>query len=280
MKLGRFLHRSAVTLASILAAAGIANAALTFSTGTGFLPGFRLVDGTDLNVIVTALNNITGGGTAAPVSASTLTVSSTSTHTGAATFASTTTHTGASTFASTVGVTGAITPTGGVAASGGFTAQPEMVAVGNLIPAVSTDFTNSTPVITEVYIGEIFVPANMSVTGAAVFNGSASSGGGNFKLGLANSAGAVVATTASTAGGTNDAYTRAAFTGGPFAITGPATYYILSIYDTATAGFFNAPPVGNFGCAKQTGQVYATGFTTITAPTTFTANLCNIASLY
>lgn len=265
MKLSLTLRRIAYGLAGLFATVLIADAAMTFSTGTGFIPGPRLVDGTDLNVIVSQVNSISSG---------TAGTFSTVTTTGAATVGTTLAVTGATT------LTGAVTPTGGVAAAGGLTVTPEMVAVGYLVPAVSTDFTNSTPVITEVYIGEIFVPANMTVTGAAVFNGSGSSGGGNFKLGLANSAGAIVATTASTAGGTNDAYTRAAFTPGTVALKGPATYYILSIYDTATAGFFNAPPLGNFGCAKQTGQVYATGFTTITPPTTFTANLCNIASLY
>jgi hypothetical protein len=42
------------------------------------------------------------------------------------------------------------------------------------------------------------------------------------------------------------------------------------IWDNTTARF-NAHTFGDFGASKQTGQVYATGFTTITPPTTFTA---------
>jgi len=39
-----------------------------------FTPGFRLVDGSQLNDIVDAVNNLTGNGTAGPVAGSTLTV--------------------------------------------------------------------------------------------------------------------------------------------------------------------------------------------------------------
>jgi hypothetical protein len=42
------------------------------------------------------------------------------------------------------------------------------------------------------------------------------------------------------------------------------------IWDNTTARF-NAHTFGDFGGSKQTGQVYATGFTAITPPTTFTA---------
>ena len=173
-------------------------------------------------------------------------------------------------------ISGVTTPTGGVAAAGGFSVSPRNIAIGGLVPAVSTDFTNSTPVNTEVYIGEIFVPANCTVTGVAVFNGSDVTD--NIKVGLANSAGAVVATSASTAGSGTDAYQLVPFTA-TYAAKGPATYYILSMYAAGTSRY-NSPPLGSFGAAKQTGQVFATGFTTITPPTTFTANLCNIASLY
>ncbi len=44
---------------------------------------------------------------------------------------------------------------------------------------------------TETYIGEVFIPCNMTVTGVAVFNGSNVTG--NMNVGLANSSGANVA---------------------------------------------------------------------------------------
>ena len=169
-----------------------------------------------------------------------------------------------------------LTPTGGVAAGGGFAVSPRNIHTGDAPATASTSGTDATPVNTEVYIGEIFVPANCTVTGVAVFNGSVASG--NIKVGLANSSGAVVATSASTAMSGTDAYQRIDFTA-TYAAKGPATYYVLQFVDNNTARI-NTHTVGNFGAAKQTGQTYATGFTTITPPTTFTTALAPIASLY
>lgn len=172
--------------------------------------------------------------------------------------------------------TGVMTATGGHAAPGGnFTASPRNFAIGGLVPAVSTDFTDATPVNTETYIGEVFVPVNCTVTGIAIFNGSNVTD--NIIVALADASGAVVAQSVSTAGSGADSYQRVPFTG-TYAAKGPATYYILSQYAGGTSRY-NAPPLGSFGASKKTGEVFGT-FTTITPPTTFTANLCNIASLY
>lgn len=173
-------------------------------------------------------------------------------------------------------VTGALTPTGGIVAGGGFSAAPRMIHTGDEPAIATTSGSDATPVITEVYIAECFIPCNMTVTGVAAFNGSVASG--NYKVGLANSAGTVVATSASTAMSGTDAYQRVAFTG-TYAAVGPATYYVLQFIDNTTARY-NTHTVGNFGASKQTGQTYATGFTTITPPTTFTTALGPMASLY
>lgn len=164
----------------------------------------------------------------------------------------------------------------GQSAASGQSASPRTIAIGGLVPAVSTDFSNSTPVITEVYLGEVLMPCNMTVTGIAVFNGSDVTG--NIKLGLYDSTGALVAQTASTAGSGPDAYQRVAFTAA-YSAVGPATYYIAGSYSSATARY-NSPPLGNFGAATVTTQVYGTLPLTVTPPTTFTTNVANIASLY
>jgi hypothetical protein len=165
---------------------------------------------------------------------------------------------------------------GGVDPVGGQTVSPRTIAIGGLVPAVSTDFTNSTPVITEVYYGEILVPANMTVTGIAVFNGSDVTG--NVKFGLYDSAGTLVAQTATTAGSGPDAYQLVPFTA-TYAAKGPATYFIAGSYSSATARY-NSPPLGAFATGKSTAQTFGTLPTTMTPPTTFTANLSNVASLY
>lgn len=166
--------------------------------------------------------------------------------------------------------------TAGIVAAGGFSASPRLCHTGGEPAIATTSGTDATPVATEVYIAEVFIPCNVTVTGVAVFNGSVASG--NMKVGLADSTGAVVATSASTAMSGTDAYQRIAFTGAYDAV-GPATYYVLQFVDNNTARI-NTHTVGNFGASKQTGQTYATGFTTITPPTTFTTALGPIASLY
>lgn len=135
--------------------------------------------------------------------------------------------------------------------------------------------TDQTPVATEVYIAEIAVPYPCTATGVAPYNGSAVSG--NMKVGLANAAGTVVATSATTAASGTTAYQRVPFTAAVNLV--PGTYYVLAFYDNNTQRP-TAWTAGSFGASKQTGQTYATGFTTITPPTTFTTALGPVASLY
>ena len=178
--------------------------------------------------------------------------------------------------AGTFSTTGALTPTAGVAAAGGFAVTPRCVHTGNAPPLAAADGTNATPVNTEIYFAECFIPANMTVTGVAIFNGSVASG--NMKVGLYNSSGVLVATSASTAMSGTDTFQRVAFTA-TYAAVGPATYYVGLIVDNGTARI-NCHPIGNFAAGKKTGQVYATGFTALTIDGTFTADLGPIATLY
>jgi hypothetical protein len=172
-------------------------------------------------------------------------------------------------------VDGTVTANDGVAS--GFTQNGRLVASCGVPAQVSTAGTDSTPVVTEVYIAQVFVPVNMTVTGVSVFNGTVASG--NIKVGLADSTGAVIATSASTAMSGTDAYQAVPFTATKD-LQGPQTYYILQMVDNTTARINTHTLAGNCGASKQTGQVYATGFTTITPPTTFTTALGPIGSLY
>ena len=179
----------------------------------------------------------------------------------------------------TTTTTGTQTPTGGIAPAGGFTTSPRLIGTcgtnGAAVAATSA-FTNQTPVATEVYIAEVFVPANVTVTGVANLNGSVASG--NLKVGLFNSSGSLLATSASTASSGTTAYQLVPFTT-PLAVVGPATYYVGVFYDNATVRGTTFTS-GSCGASKQTGQTYATGFTTITPPTTFTTALGPVANLY
>ena len=165
----------------------------------------------------------------------------------------------------------------GIGAVGGGSASPRNINSGDAPAMAAADGTDSTPVITEVYIAEMLVPCNMLVTGIANFNGSVASG--NLKVGLFSRTGAVLATSASTAMAGTDAYQLVPFTA-TLTVLGPGTYYGGLFIDNTTARF-NTWPVGKFGGSKQTGQTYATGFTAITPPTTFTAaSLPPIMGLY
>lgn len=170
--------------------------------------------------------------------------------------------------------TGAYTPTGGVAAAGGF-AAPTVYPSGGMAPPTATTGTDTTPVVTESYIAEIFIPANCTLTGIAILNGSAVAG--NMKLSLVSSAGAQLATTASTAQSGTAAYQKVPFTG-TYAAKGPGKYFVHAQFNN-TGARFRSHAVGVFGASKKTGEVYGT-FTTITPPTTFTADLGPIASTY
>ena len=174
-----------------------------------------------------------------------------------------------------VNTSGAATPLGGIAAAGGFSVSGRTFHTGNQPPLVSTDGTNHDVVTTETQISEVFIPANVTLTGIAVFNGAAVAG--NIKLGLADSTGVLVAQTASTAASGTDGYQRVPFTS-TYAAKGPATYYVL-FQGNNTGDDVNCHTLGNFGTSVKTSETYGT-FTTITPPTTFTTAVGPMATLY
>lgn len=174
--------------------------------------------------------------------------------------------------------TGAVTPTGGVAAAGGFTVSCRLFATGNEGAIATTSGSNLDIVTTETYRAEVWVPANCSSTGVAVFNGTAVAG--NLTAYLISSTGAQVTgvLTASTAASGTTAYQLIPWTGGPFVIKGPATYWI-AIQGNNSGGDLRTHTVGAYGADKQTGTTYGT-LTVATSPTTFTTAVGPIANLY
>lgn len=167
-----------------------------------------------------------------------------------------------------------LTATAGIAAGGGFTA-PVVFHTGGTSPATATTGTDTTPVVTETYIAEVFIPCNTTITGLALLNGSAVAG--NIKLALASSAGAILAQTASTAASGTAGYQSVPLTA-TYAIKGPAKYFVL-LQCNNTSMRFRSHAVGVFGAGKKTGETYGT-FTAITPPAGFTANLGPIVSTY
>jgi hypothetical protein len=182
---------------------------------------------------------------------------------------------------STLNVEGAVTfqstlvVTGGINASGGFAVDPRLVHTGGEPAIATTSGTNLDIVTTETYKAEVFIPSNMTITGIAVFNGTAVAG--NLTVGLANSSGASVAASASTAASGTTAYQRIALST-PYAAKGPATYYVW-VQGNNTGGDIRTHTVGNFTAEKSTGDTYGT-YVTATPATTFTTGVGPIASLY
>jgi microcystin-dependent protein len=169
---------------------------------------------------------------------------------------------------------------GGVPAATGYTVSPRNIHTGFNPATAAADGTNLDAVVTELYVAEVFIPSNVTVTGVAPFWGANTNG--NAKVMLFDSSGTRVAMSASTdvSGHTADSYTRIPFSAAYDAV-GPATYYVGIICDDANHDL-NTHVVGNFGAGKITGLVYATeaGYASITPPTTFTTGLGPIASLY
>lgn len=169
------------------------------------------------------------------------------------------------------------------------TVSPRLCHTGGTAAQVSTDFTNATPIITEEYLCEVYIPAPMVLTGLSVFNGSDVTG--NMTVGLRDALGNLLAKSSSTAGSGPDAYQNIPFAttyqtnnGTVITGTGPlrveaGTYYTFSQYSSATARY-NTHTLGAFGAGKTTAQTYGTVLTTGTMPVTFTTALGNVATLY
>jgi len=178
---------------------------------------------------------------------------------------------------STVAVTGALTPTGGVAAAGGFSV-PTVYHSGQSAPDAATAGTNASVATTTTYVAEVFVPANCTLTGVSILNGTAVAG--NVNVGLANSSGTVVAQSATTTSqsGTT-AYQQVPFST-TYAAKGPAKYFIL-LQGSNTSARFRAHALGNFGAKAVTSETYGTFLTTASySTTTFTADVGPIADVY
>jgi hypothetical protein len=155
------------------------------------------------------------------------------------------------------------------------TLSARLMHTGATKASASTDGTNLDIVTTETYVAELFVPANATLTGIAIFNGSAVAG--NVQVFLADSTGAVVASSASTAQSGTDAYQRVPFIA-PYAVKGPGTYYV-AVQGNNAGGDINTHIFGNFGAGKLTSTVFGT-LVSFTPPTTFTTGLGPICSLY
>lgn len=144
------------------------------------------------------------------------------------------------------------------------------------LPHSATAGTDTTPSTTETYIAEVVIPNNCDLTGIALLNGSAATG--NVKLGLYDSNGYLLAQTASTAQSGTAAFQKVPFTS-VYQVRKIGTYFIAAQF-SSTSARFRSHALGLAGASKVTGTTFGTLPGTITAPSTFTADVGAIASTY
>jgi hypothetical protein len=168
---------------------------------------------------------------------------------------------------------------GTISGPGGISATPCGMINTNGEPAVvSTDGVELTPAAgTTAYIGEIFIPCNMTITGVRHFNGSAVTG--NITVALYNADGTAIAgaLSAATAGSGTDAYQSIPFAAA-YRAAGPKKYLLAFLYSSTSA----RPNTHHIGTAFSLSQATVTMGTTAISPlpSAFTADNFPIAGLY
>lgn len=176
----------------------------------------------------------------------------------------------------TLAVTGATSLNGGIA-----TSAATKSIWGTWNPGAVANATSATPSATVVYMSQIWVPHNQTITGIAILN-AATVGTNKYIVALFDSTGAVLANS-STAGVTTSgasAFQKVAFTA-PYTALGPKTYWIGMYMNGTTDRYYAIPTLGQMG--GLAGSVSAQTFGTVAAvtlPTTFTADVGPVAYLY
>ncbi len=143
-----------------------------------------------------------------------------------------------------------------------------------------TSGTSTTPSATTVYLTQLHIKTNCTLTGVAVSNG-ATVGTNKYVAALFNSAGVPVANSA-LAGATTvgaDVYQTLDFTATYGAV--PGVYWIGLYVDGTTDRFRSIPAVGAFAglAGSATGQTFGT-VAAVTVPTTFTADKGPVSFVY
>jgi hypothetical protein len=181
------------------------------------------------------------------------------------------------TLSGTLAVTGVSTLTGGVSNGSG---KLKNFSHGYR-PAALTSGTSTTPSATTVYLTQIYVPVNATLTGVKVSNG-ATVGTDKYIVALFDSSGAKLANSALAGTTTSgaDSYQALPFTA-TYDVKGPGVYWIGLYVNGTTDRFRTIPAAGEYGgyAGSATGQSFGT-VATVTPPTSFTADKGPVAFTY
>lgn len=182
---------------------------------------------------------------------------------------------GNTTVAGTLGITGATTFTGGVTV-----ANPK-VNWGTWRPSALTSGTSTQASSTTVYVAQITIEHNTTLTGIKV-NNAATVGTNKYIVALFNSAGTALANSSLSGVTTSgaDSYQTIPFTG-TYAVVGPGVYWIAVYMNGTTDRFRTVPAVGEYAglAGSVSGQTFGT-VASLTLPTTFSADLGPVAFTY
>lgn len=148
-------------------------------------------------------------------------------------------------------------------------------STGDATAQTTTTGTDTTPAVTVTYLAAVFIPANTTVTGLALLNGSAVAG--NVTGILYDCWGVPVAKTASTAQAGIAGYQQVALTAA-YPAVGPGLYFIGWQFNNVAARF-RTHALGNFVAFSKAAETYGTP-TAITNPGTFTTGVGPISSTY
>lgn len=140
--------------------------------------------------------------------------------------------------------------------------------------------TDTTPVSGTTYWAEVWLPANMTITGVSTLNGSAAANSVNVAI-YAGANGSALANSAlaGTAESGTNAFQDVPFTG-TYPAVGPARYYVGIQYN-GTSARFRTVAASTFVDVLTTSATGTFGtFPALTVPTTFTAGVGPIACFY
>lgn len=169
-------------------------------------------------------------------------------------------------------------PPGGSILRTPITPSPRGFHTGGVPAIATTSGTDSTPVLTEMYLAELAAPLRTLATGIALFCGSVDTG--NIFAALYDANGVLLDITGAIAGAVTTGYQRLPFLNGVMDLQ-PGSYYVAVMF-SSTAFRFRSHTVGNMGAGKLTGQTNGVFPASLQGllPSTFTTVLGPLAGLY
>ncbi len=178
--------------------------------------------------------------------------------------------------AGTLGVTGTVTLSSGIAT--GANTKTRWATWNPTAAANATDVAYST---STVYLSQIWVPHNETITGVGVLNGT-HAGSNSIIVALFDSAGNALANSnlAGTSTSGASAFQQVALTA-TYAAKGPATYWVGLYGNGTTDKLYAIPSIGQSGglAGSVTGQTFGT-VANLSSPTTFTADKGPVSYVY